>query len=187
MRAFPLFLILLVGLSGVHALAQVAPSQPKTVKSPFHGEINLDSPEGKDFAKLQELFGIMRADHAASVNAKNNGKPEDAAVIEAAYKESSKKFEDALDQYVRDWSGTLYPKDWKPAPPSEDPHMDQLSKQYWLDRRKAFALLFTNDKTVIPPEKTGPRGQQTKPSGDCNKGGGLTGPLETLACEENKK
>ncbi len=162
MKALPssrvLFVVLFagtafVGSSGVDALAQVPvidkPQPAGTFQSPFHGERRLDDPEGKDYAKLQQLHDLwaddLRAEGNAGAEGTNNPEWQRAHALVA---QSDAAFHAALDQYVEDWSSRRYPTGFRPSTkPGEQPtEMDRLFAE---DRAKVMGVILLHAKSVV--------------------------------------
>ncbi len=178
MKALSLFLGLILGSSFVagNALAQVpvidTPAPAKTFQSPFNGERRLDDPEGRDYAKLQQLHDDwvddMRAVGAAGAEGTNNPEWQRAHALAA---KSDAAFHEALDQYVEDWSTFAYPKGFRPVVVPDGPSSDDpITRRFYIDRAKVMASILEHARSVVVPSpkiqpphlKAGKSGEQIR-------------------------
>jgi hypothetical protein len=189
-RVHLLSALLFAGVLSVSAVAQVgepepSPSpQPTTFVSPLNGERRLADPEGKDYTNLQQLYDFWQDDIDALERIRKCGSAQDIARAEELVQKSAQAFQDALQQYIFDWSSMKYPG----KPGKNGYSEDFIQKRYDEDKQKVLDALQKNHKPFLPKTNgcpkpndmvhPGPNGQKERPrprSDDGGRPGGLPG------------
>jgi hypothetical protein len=142
--------LLFVAPANVWAQADInSTTNPQgTFPSPLNGDKKADSPEAKDFSKLIEKkrkLGKIAKDDKAHKDTPREW--------QAQYDAAEKDYQDALTQYVLDWSPFVYPKPLPDSSKITDPKKkkkaEEVEKQMKEDKEKVEKAV---DKVAAQPE-----------------------------------
>ena len=173
----PILLLVVAISTGAVAVAQVEPAPSPAPSptpnpmfhSPFNGDRRLSDPEGKDYTNLQQLYDFWQDDIAALAKIKKCGSAQDVAAAEALVERSAKAFEDALAQYVIDWSTFNYGTRTPPA--NGRFYLDAWNSRYASDKQAVLDLLQKNYKPFAPQTGDCPKPNKNMSPGP--NGGGV--------------
>jgi hypothetical protein len=119
-----------------------------TFHSPLDGDKKADSPEAKDFVKLIEKK--RKLDKIKKDEAEHKAHPRE---WQGTYDAADKDYQDALTQYVLDWSPYVYPKPLvdpsKITDPKKKKKAEEAEKHMAEDKAKVEEAV---DKVAAQPE-----------------------------------